>query len=167
MGSYDEYRNYVLEEDDCLSQNTVQTHIVQTDDNYQMKFNKNNRGRQSVVTKYLDDLKMQDKGYRKVKRTINGKTTNVEIYSTTTNPQSYIRDAITGARYGNYFTGTNDENLFFKVRVCVGGKDYGSEPITLYYDNPEAYERNMGSTIKQAVKEEWNARRLSEIVSRS
>ena len=53
------------------------------------------------------------------------------------------------------------------MRVCVGGKDYGSEPITLYYDNPEAYERNMGSTIKQAVKEEWNARRLSEIVSRS
>lgn len=168
MSSYDEYGNYILEEDDSSSHDSIQLNIIQnTDDNYQHRFNKTARNRQSLVTKYLDDLKMQDKGYRKVKRTINGKLTPVEFYSTTSNPGSYIRDAISGAKFGNYATGTSDENLFFKVRIAMGGHDYGSEPITLYYDNPETYERVMGSTVRQTEKEQWVSRRLSEIVARS
>uniref|UniRef100_A0A6C0DRZ6 Uncharacterized protein n=1 Tax=viral metagenome TaxID=1070528 RepID=A0A6C0DRZ6_9ZZZZ len=170
MSSYDEYGNYVASDDFSVSSfASVDPNIIQhtNDDNYKLQFNKNSRKNKTTANKYMDELKKQDKGFRKVKRNINGIVTNVEIYTTSTTPGSLIRDAITGSRYVNYRAGTSDENLFFKVRVSIGGTDYGNEPITLYYDNPETYERTFGSTVAQTDKERWEARRVSEVVSRA
>lgn len=165
MGSYDEYGNYIVDDDDySTSNNTNQQHNA---DNFSIQSYLNKKKKQSVTNKLLDELKKQDKGYRKVKRLVNGETRDVEFYSTSIEPGTYIRDAVTGSRYTNYRVGSSDETLFFKVRVAEGGSEYKNEPITLFFDDPETYERILGASVKPQEKENWLNKRAAIIVARS
>lgn len=115
-----------------------------------------------------NDAKLLDKGFRRIKRQVRGgKSENVEFYTTSTTPGTYIRDAVTGATYSYYRVGSSDENMLFKVRIATGGTDYGTEPLTLYFDGPESYERLFKVTLNVDEKGRWNERYLCEKIARS
>ena len=157
MDSYDEYGNYNMENDYASS----------TDESYSIQISRGTKRKQGPMDKLMEEMKKLDKGYRKVTRNIKGKLTDVEFYTTSTTPGTLIRDAVTGSRYTHYRVGSSDESLFFKVRIAIGGKEYKDEPTTLFFDNPETYERVLGSVVKQEDKEAWIAKNTMEVVSRA
>jgi hypothetical protein len=116
--------------------------------------------------KALELLKLQDNGYHKIKRVINGKTCSIELYN---NPNVYsgcIRDAITGIRNPQYALGTSDEDLFFKVKICTGEKGLRNENVNFFFDSPEQYERYTGSVVNPEVKETWRGKNLKAQIER-
>lgn len=114
-------------------------------------------------SKLWEDTKNIDKEYHKFVRYVNHKKYEIEAYSTPIKIGFMIRDAITGNRYKQYKVGTNNEHLFFKVKWSTGEiKNKKNEPITLFYDSPEQFERHMKVTVSQSVKEKWS-RRSAEI----
>jgi len=100
-----------------------------------------------------DEIKMLDSGYHRIVKSYAGIKTKTEVYSTSFIPGTMIRDAITGHKYGNYFVGSLNEELFFKVKDTSGY--VGSGSFCLYYDSPEQYERHMKSTVSVNVKKAW------------
>ena len=101
--------------------------------------------------------KLEDKGYNRVQRTIDGKRVFVEYYESSSNPHVYIRDAISGAVRSPYRTGTADEDLFFSVRFATGeGRTRGGS--NLFYDSPEHYERHFHIELSRELKERWRTR---------
>jgi len=106
--------------------------------------------------KMLEDAKKADKGYNKITRTINGKKQKIEVYSTNITPGSAIRNAVTGCRFREYRVGSLQEHLFFKVSVATGEMNKYSS--TLFFDNPEQYERHMKVDVCQELKEQWEQR---------
>ena len=109
--------------------------------------------------KLIKDAKMADKGYNKMKRSINGKIVNIEFYSTVLTPGNHIRNAITGTRFKEYRVGSSDEYLFFKVTNCAISNRKHGEPLTLFYDSPEQWERHFRCEISQQEKFKWQGRR--------
>jgi len=101
----------------------------------------------------MDPLKMVDKGYHKLAFHLKTGKKEVEVYASPTNPGFKIRDAITGARYQEYKTGSKYEDLFFKAIVVCGHQN--KDGLTLFFDSPEQYERHMHATISQKDKEKW------------
>ena len=71
-----------------------------------------------------------------------------------------IRDAKTGY-ITEYIVGSNDEKLFFKVMHCTG--KFGQEPLTLFYDSPEAYESHFMTSLSTEIKEKWNINRQKSL----
>jgi hypothetical protein len=103
--------------------------------------------------KMLDDSKKLDKGYHKIKRNINHKSVDIEVYSTPNTPGKMIRDAITGSKYREYRVGSLNEYQFFKVRWGTG--EMGRDGTSLYFDSPEQYERHTKTEISKTIKEKW------------
>ena len=102
--------------------------------------------------------KLADPGYNVVMKQSgkrqNGKNklVKIEMYSTHSNPGYYIRNPVHGHRYTDK-VGSLAEHGFFKVRnVSIGD---GTNPITLYYDSPEAYEAHQRTTVPPAIKKAW------------
>jgi hypothetical protein len=52
-----------------------------------------------------------------------------------------IRNAVTGERYYGHRVGSWYEDLYLKCRNATG--EFGSEPVTLFYDSVDQYERHM------------------------
>lgn len=144
----DDDRAYMLQHDD-------DNMSVVTDD-LSVKTVEKNVGRMTRKGWKYDEIKMLDSGYHRIVRTHNGIKTKTEVYSTSFIPGTMIRDAITGNKYTNYFVGSLDEELFFKVKDTSGYVGNGS--FCLYYDSPEQYERHMKSTISVNVKKAWTDR---------
>ena len=111
-----------------------------------------NRKRQR---KNNDEMKKMDKGYHKLKCTINRKPTEIDIYSTNDMPGTKIRDAITGARYNEYGVGTRNEHLFFKV--CFASGELGDNGGLVFFDSPEQYEKHFKGIyiVSQSIKNQW------------
>lgn len=106
---------------------------------------------------------IDDGGYNYVYRKVNEKMAKVEFFETSSTPNMYIRDAISGSRL-LFRTGTPDEDLFYSVRLSTG-ENKRREGATLFYDNPEQYERHFYTTVSQETKDAWlnkvlNARRI-------
>tara|TARA_B110000881_G_C18577345_1_gene519453 strand:- start:38 stop:526 length:489 start_codon:yes stop_codon:yes gene_type:complete len=97
--------------------------------------------------------KPHDSGHHKVVNKEGKNKTKIEAYSTSFIPGTMIRDAITGHRYSQYRVGSNHEDLFFKVREVTG--QFGKEPLLLYYDSPEQYERHMDHAVSNTIKQRW------------
>jgi hypothetical protein len=129
---------------------------------YESSLNSNKK----KMKKMNDLLNNQDKDYRKYIFNNYHKKYEVDAYSTQSTPGTKIRDAITGAR-NNYKVGSYDEDLFFKVRMTIRHvgfeKDENKTETTLFYDNPEQYERHMHTTVSQEIKELWNERYRTQI----
>ena len=104
---------------------------------------------------YQQLLKQSDPDYHTVKRRFGKKMKTVEVYSTKSNPGYRIRNPITGHRMQER-VGTLAERSFFKIRITSFGD--GSEPITLFYDSPETYERHMSQRVSQDIKQAWRAK---------
>ncbi len=66
---------------------------------------------------------------------------------------SRIRNAVTGD-LTNHIVGTTDEHEYWSV-LDSRGMNGRQEPLVLFYDSPEQYERHMKIQVPQHVKEEW------------
>ena len=81
----------------------------------------------------------------------------IVMYSTRPTPRACIRDPV----YGTYSTdkvGTKAEYNYFKVRM----PDIPTEdrnPLTLYYDSPEGYEKHQHTRVSTDIKNAWHDRR--------
>ena len=103
------------------------------------------------------EAKHTDSGYNLIYRVVNGKTTKIAFYHTSTTPNMYIRDAITGVRCAPFRVGTADEDLFFSV-ILATGETGRREPAVLFYDNPEQYERHFYTKVSAETKRAWMAK---------
>ena len=102
----------------------------------------------SVIKKFMVSSK---KGFLTIKRKINHKNVNINIYSSG-ETGSNIRNAITGEYYSDRI-GTKREDLYYKIGISTG--DIGGDSVTLFFDSPEQYERHFFTTIPVEDKEKW------------
>ena len=107
--------------------------------------------------------KTLEPGCHRLKLMINYRPVYVNVYSTSMIPGMVIRDAITGTRYREYKTGSNREHQFFKAVVSIGqvseGRPQSREPICLFFDSPEQFERHMSSSVSPETKSSWAEKR--------
>ena len=101
--------------------------------------------------------KSTDSGYNSIYRVVDGKSVKIVFYQTSTTPNMYIRDAITGVRCPPFRVGTEDEDLFFSVMLATG-ETGRREPSVLFYDNPEQYERHFFTKVSAETKRAWMAK---------
>lgn len=98
-------------------------------------------------------------GFHKIKIMVNNKIHKLEVFETGYQPGLLIRNAVSGYYY-NHRTGTYKEQLYFKVvDTCNGGKN----PLFLFYDSPEQYERHYLCSLSKYVKKQWLDRYNEEI----
>jgi len=93
-----------------------------------------------------------DPGYR----CIGKKKDKLEYFSTSIIPGTSIRNATTGIREYNLKVGCPAAELqHFKVRYVGNGITAANGPDTLFYNNPEHFERHMKCSVKPDVKANW------------
>ena len=100
-------------------------------------------------------MKLSDPGYHTAIRRANDRNITVEMYSTRCNPGAPIRDP----RFGTLSkdrVGTLAERSYFKVRMASVGD--GREPVTLFYDSPEGYEKHHRTRLPFDIKQSWRSR---------
>jgi len=100
-------------------------------------------------------LAPSDPDYYVIQRHSGKKMKDVALYSTYCNPGRLIRDPVFGTRT-NDRVGSLAERSYFRVRMTTVGD--GSEPVTLYYDCPEAYEKHLFASVSHETKKEWRSR---------
>lgn len=96
-----------------------------------------------------------------------GKLVRVEFFPTQMVPNAPIKNAITGTyqvtghvpgQIARFFrVGSADEDLFFSVILATG--ETGQDPATLFYDNPEQYERHFYTKLSKEMKDYWLEKR--------
>jgi hypothetical protein len=105
-------------------------------------------------------LKKLDKHYNKYTLPFNQKWTDGKFYKRITienygsaHRGSLIRNAVTGLRY-DIFVGSKEESTLFKVTDATGynGK---KDPLTLFYDSPEQYEKHHFTNVSTESKQQW------------
>lgn len=104
---------------------------------------------------YQKAMKLSDPDYHVTNRRTGPRAKDVELYSTRCNPGRLIRNPVSGARSKDR-VGSLAERTYFRVRMTTVGD--GIEPVTLYYDSPETYEKHMHTTVSRDIKKEWRAR---------
>ena len=68
-----------------------------------------------------------------------------------------IRNAVTGEKYYGHRVGSRHEDLYFKTRICTG--EFGSDnPVTLFYDSVEQYERHQHCVADNACRTKFAAK---------
>ena len=105
-------------------------------------------------------LKKLDKRYEKFSIPFNNiwtdgkyhKHITVENYGSGSH-RTLIRNAVTGARY-DILVGSIDEDILFKV-IDASGRNGRREPLMLYYDSPEQYEKHHLTIVSTEVKQIW------------
>lgn len=95
------------------------------------------------------------------------KQVKVEFFPTTTTPNSAIKNAVSGSYQTTsenrvLRVGTRDEDLFFSVILATG--ELGQDAPTLFYDNPEQYERHFMTKLSPEIKDAWIEKRDSAII---
>jgi len=84
------------------------------------------------------------------------KTKKINIYSTRNTPGARIRDPIHGT-FSNDKVGSKDEYYYFKVRLASLISNT-NDPVTLFYDSPESYERHQLMRVNMDIKNKWHIR---------
>ena len=111
------------------------------------------------------DPNSSSKKYVKRKNPDTNKFTRVEFFPTSSTPNMIIKNAVTGTFQGldgRFFrVGTSDEDLFFSVILATG--ELGQNASTLFYDNPEQYERHFFTKLSQPIKEKWTEKSNSAL----
>ena len=99
----------------------------------------------------LDRYKQVDSGYRRI--STGNKRKKLEYYATSFIPGASIRNAITGARYEQHRVGQVSEDLYFKVSYVAN--DSTGNVSTMFYEDPEQYERHMSTKLSDNNKQAW------------
>jgi hypothetical protein len=108
------------------------------------------RGGRAKVTKIVSDT---DPSFFKITRKGQyGAKISIGLFSSGVQGTT-IRNAVTGARYPGALVGSQAEDLYYKVALCTG--ETKMERPTLFYDNPEQYERHMHCTVPESCKKPW------------
>jgi hypothetical protein len=113
------------------------------------------RMRAIMILSRWSSRSLSDPDYYVTSRRSGSRTKDVELYSTRCNPGNLIRNPISGSR-SNDRVGTKAERTYFKIRMTTVGD--GVEPVTLYYDSPDTYEKHMHTKVSKNIKKEWRAR---------
>lgn len=98
-----------------------------------------------------------------IKRKIAGKRRKINLYNTATYINAPIINAISGYPYQSenekikYKIGTKQETSLFKVRFIT--RENGVPGLTLFFDNPEQYERHFGCKVDRVTKNSFYERR--------
>ena len=131
MAGYEYYEDFISECDDM----SVDMPSIANNS----RFKGYNRGRmQNAMTDYKTDkncfiLSRENPNAR-------GKKIKIPCFASG-DVGSSIRNAITGQRYFDCKVGSAKEDLFCKVMICTG--EFGSDPVTLFFDEKSAYERHL------------------------
>ena len=105
-------------------------------------------------------VKKLDKYYDKYTLPFNQKWTdgkyykriNIENYGSA-HRGSLIRNAVTGLRY-DILVGSKEESTLFKVTDATGYNGR-KDPLILFYDSPEQYEKHHFTNVTSETKEMW------------
>ena len=108
----------------------------------------------SHLQNIMNELKFMDKGYNRMKITINKKKVFFDLYSSG-ETGSNIRDAITG-QYYTYKVGSVDEDSFFKVSIITG--EINNNRRLFFFNSPSDYERVFHCELKEKNKLNWSKR---------
>jgi len=136
-----------------------------TDNTYNYGFEAENdtfsftSNRQKVKNALTEEQKL-DKGFFQlmINAFTTGKAVTIPVYASGSHG-STIRGAVTGANHTGYIVGTKDEDFFYGVIVSSSIVGKGRrEPITLFFENPEQYERHMHTKVLVADKHKWVAK---------
>ena len=80
----------------------------------------------------------------------------IEFFATRYSPGNRIRNAVSG-EYEKTRCGSSHESLFFKVSHATG--EFGNrDPLILFYDNPEQFERYWNRSVPQEQKDSWQTK---------
>ena len=115
-------------------------------------------------------LNSSSKNFRLVHRKIGRKKIQCGYFTTSFIPDSKIVNAITGLRYRDedpkckYSVGSMEEDLLFKV--CMSNGENGHDPVLLFYDSPEQFEKHQYITLDQSIKEKWLNQKMQFIYSK-
>lgn len=94
---------------------------------------------------------------------VKGTKTKIPFYATSLSPNMTIRNAVNGTYETGYKTGSNDEDLFFKVSLATG-ENGSKDSRILFFNDPEQYERYFNCIVSADTKDKWskkaNQRRL-------
>lgn len=115
----------------------------------------------------LTEVKNSDKYYEKYFLPVEKVLVNGEIYKSKRTIEKYgsgqvgstIRNAVTGEIRVNFLVGSVDEDLFFKVSDTYG-RNGRREPLMLFYDSPEEYEKHTFTLLDQRIKDSWYKKML-------
>lgn len=108
----------------------------------------------------LSALKKLDKHYEKYNIPFNDiwtdgkyhKKITIESYGSDSTG-TFIRNAVTGIRY-DIKVGSKDEYILFKVTNAIG-RNQRKDPLILYYDSPEQYEKHHLANLSDTIKKKW------------
>lgn len=97
-----------------------------------------------------------------IKRKIDKKFKKINIFNTAIHINAPIVNAVSGYPYSDdemklYRVGSFEEMLFFKVRFLT--YENGMPGLTLFYENPEQYERHLGNPIDENTKRQYYEQR--------
>lgn len=126
-----------------------------------MSFHSYNRNR---VNEAMADMHNDDRlCFVRKYRTTDGKKKKLLIFGCG-DTGTTIRNAVTGEKYYGHKVGSKNEDIYFKARLCTG--EFGIEIPMLFYDSAEQYEKHMGATVNQSIKDKVALRqRLARLVT--
>ena len=75
-----------------------------------------------------------------------------------------IRNAVTGEKYYGHRVGSRHEDLYLKTRVCTGEF---SEPVTLFYDSVDQYERHQHCVVDEDFRKRFAAKQRAAMADES
>jgi hypothetical protein len=100
---------------------------------------------------YISEAKKADKGYYCYYKRYNGRLSKIEMYNSGNSTGYRIRDPSSGVKL-NSRVGSHEETFFFKIRMCGLNRE---NPVTLFYDTPEHFERHQKIELSDSVKQKW------------
>jgi len=113
---------------------------------------------ENLIT-FVEQVTQTDKNYVKYKLPLLSgkyyKQVTIECYGSG-GQGTRIRNAVTGAYYNEpcYKVGSLYDDILFKIidSTALNGR---TDPLMLYYDTPEQYERHQYTTLSQQNKQRW------------
>jgi len=141
-------------------ENTEDTKVTMMASMYDPRNEWMQRAETTLNTREFNRARSRDSGF--VYRAVQIKKNDfirvrVHYFATHNQPGKLIRHATTGVHY-NFRVGSVDELFFYGVLLSTGESHYRGQPILLFYDNPEEYEKHMHVRLPVELKEAWHAR---------
>lgn len=149
----------IADSEDCGESELVQQYF----DKYSESDDTFSRSTAAGGGKKRNQFAPQDPLHFQIKRAVNlyddngrKRSLTTEFYATRNIPGTRIRNAATG-NTERHRCGSIYENLYYKV--CHATGEFGNkDPLILFYDTPEQYERHWNVRLSQENKDQWQVK---------